>query len=104
MCVCVYVSGTCVCVRICVNVPVCKYVCDCMCIGVSGCACVYMHNAAEVYPNRHGHICPICVSLAHFSYVKTLKMQQYCEKFQLQQQQAKLKGIAQPVIAKVSKF
>ena len=38
------------------------------------------HYAAELYPNRYGQICPICVSLVRFSYVNTLKMHQNCEK------------------------
>ena len=38
------------------------------------------HYAAEVNPNHHGQIWPICVSLVRFSYVNILKMDQYCKK------------------------
>ena len=35
------------------------------------------HYTAEVYLNPHGQIYPMCVSHVRFSYVNTLKMQQY---------------------------
>ena len=38
------------------------------------------HYDAEVYPNRHGQICPMRVSRVRFYYVNTLKMEQYCGK------------------------
>ena len=38
------------------------------------------HYDAEVYPNRHGQICPMRVSRVRFYYVNTLKVEQYCGK------------------------
>ena len=35
--------------------------------------CDTSHNDEEVCPNRHGQICPVCVSSFRFSYVNTLK-------------------------------
>ena len=31
------------------------------------------HYAAEVYPSRHGQVCPICISLVRFCYVNNWK-------------------------------
>ena len=38
------------------------------------------HYSADVYPNRHGQICPMCVSRVRFYYVNTLKVVRYCGK------------------------
>ena len=62
------------------------------------------HYTAEVYPNRRGQICPICVSRVRFSYVNTLKMPQYCGKWLLLQKQAKLKGMCNPCSQKCPNF
>ena len=39
---------------------------------------VSKHYDAEVYPNRHGQICPMPVSRVRFYYVNTSKVEQYC--------------------------
>ena len=41
---------------------------------------INVHYSAEVYPNRHGQIFPMCVSRVRFYYVNTLKVVQYCGK------------------------
>ena len=41
---------------------------------------MHYHYDAEVYPNRHGQICPMRVSRVRFYCVNTLKMEQYCGK------------------------
>ena len=35
---------------------------------------------AEVYPNRHGQMCPMLVSRVRFYYVNTLKVEKNCGK------------------------
>ena len=63
-----------------------------------------IHYATEVYPNRHGPICPICVSRVHFSYVNTLKTQQNYKKMATLARTGKSDGNCASRVRKSAKF